>query len=263
MRRAGFRYIGGPGPADTQPCEVASSRAAQGGRPIGDGLEPGSASRVVEDEPDLDHRWYREPQQARSWETLDRFLAAIEELLADQTFDELTIADIAARADRTVGSFYGRFADKDAALRALHARYLAEDLPYLEEFLHPSTWRGERLEAIVRCTTSMFVMAYRHPRPSFRPVILRAATDAAFREQCMAAAARAGRAWRRLIVSRAGEIDHPEPGYAADLCYRHVFAVLDHELLFGPVLPGSGATDDRLIDDLTAATLAVLGARGA
>jgi AcrR family transcriptional regulator len=204
--------------------------------------------------------WYRVPQQARSRETLDRFLAAIEELLADQTFDELTIADIAARADRTVGSFYGRFTDKDAALRALHARYLAEDLPYLEEFLHPSNWRGESLETILRATTTMFVTAYRHPRPSFRPVILRAATDEVFRTQCAEAAARAGRAWRRLIVSRVDEIDHPEPGHAADLCYRHIFAVLDHELLFGPMLPASDSSDDELIEELTSTTLVVLGA---
>jgi AcrR family transcriptional regulator len=202
------------------------------------------------------------PQQARSRETLDRFLAAIEELLADRSFDELTVADIAARADRTVGSFYGRFSDKDAALRSLHARYLDDDLPYLEEFLHPSKWRGEALETILRTTINMFVMAYRHPRPSFRPVIMRAATDDAFRDQCAAAAALAGRAWRRLIVSRADEVAHPDPGHAADVCYRHIFAVLDHELLFGPMLPASGGPDDQLVDDLTYTTLAVLGGRG-
>lgn len=238
-------------------------RAVQGGRSIGDGFQPCSAALVV-GQTDSDDRWYREPQQARSRETFDRFLSALDDLLAERTFDELTIADIAAHADRTVGAFYGRFADKDAALRALYARHLAEDLPYLEELLHPSTWRGEPLEVVVRRTTAIFVAGYRRPRPSFRPVIARAATDGAFREQCAEAAMRGGRAWRRLITSRADEIEHPDPGYAADLCFRHMFAVLDNELFFGPVLSGGRVRrDDQLVDELATTTLIILGVTGA
>jgi AcrR family transcriptional regulator len=268
-----FRYIDRRGEVDTavsgacrRPCVGRACRrrilepATQGGSLIGDGFEPASGTRLIDLEiTDPDALWYRVPQQARSRETLDRFLSAIEELLADRSFDELTIADIAARADRTIGSFYGRFADKDAALRSLHARYLDDDLPFLEEFLHPSNWPGKSLESILRRTIEVFVEAYRHPRPSFRPVIMRAATDEAFRTQCTEAAGVANRAWRRLIVSRVDEVTHPDPGYAADLCYRHLFAVLDHELLFGPMLPVGGTSDDQLIDDLTSSTLAVLG----
>lgn len=213
------------------------------------------------EESDPDTVWYRVPQQARSRETLDRFLAAIEDLLADRTFDELTVADIAERADRTVGSFYGRFADKDAALRALHARYLEDDLPFLEEYLHPSSWVGEPLDVVLHDTIETFVLAYRHPRPSLRAVIMRSVNDEAFRAQCAAAAEVAGRAWRRLIVARSDEFDHPDPGHAADLCYRHIFAVLDHELVFGPLVPVEGMSDAELVDDLASSTLAVLGAR--
>lgn len=201
---------------------------------------------------------YRMPRQERSRETLDRFFKAIEELLADRTFDELTIADIAARADRTVGSFYARFPDKDAALRSLHARYLEHDLPYLDEFLDPERWRDETLEAVLRETTTLFVHAYRDPRPSFRPVIIRAATNEAFWVQCRDAAAVASRAWRRLIESRSDEISHADPGHAADLCYRHTFAVLDHELLLGFLLPASMGSDGQLIDDLVMANLTLL-----
>jgi AcrR family transcriptional regulator len=201
---------------------------------------------------------YRMPQQARSRETLDRFFKAIEELLADRTFDELTIADIASRANRTVGSFYARFPDKDAALRSLHAGYLEHDLPYLAEVLDPARWVGQSLESVLRATTTLFVQAYRDPRPSFRPVIIRAATDEGFWRQCRDAATTASKSWRRLLTSRSDEINHPDPGHAADLCYRHTFAVLDHELLLGRLLPPTSDSDDQLVDELVEANLAIL-----
>lgn len=216
------------------------------------------ASGLALVEPDGADLGYRVPQQARSRETLDRFFKAIEELLADRTFDELTIADIASRANRTVGSFYARFPDKDAALRSLHARYLEHDLPYLAEFLDPDHWVDESLESVLRTTTRLFVHAYRDPRPSFRPVIIRAATDEGFWRQSHDAATAASRSWRRLIESRADEINHPDPGHAADLCYRHTFAVLDHELLLGRLLPPRSDSDDQLVDELVDANLAIL-----
>ncbi len=48
---------------------------------------------------------------------MERFLQATRELLEERSFEEITVADIVERADRTVGSFYARFQDKDAVLR--------------------------------------------------------------------------------------------------------------------------------------------------
>src|SRR5262245_7212000 len=63
------------------------------------------------------------PAQARSRETMDRFAEATEELLRDRPFEEISIQEIARRADRPIGSFYARFGCKDALLPHLYRRY--------------------------------------------------------------------------------------------------------------------------------------------
>lgn len=60
--------------------------------------------------------------QARSARTRDRILAVLERALADGALERLTVGEIAARAGCSVGAFYGRFADKEAALAALQAQ---------------------------------------------------------------------------------------------------------------------------------------------
>jgi AcrR family transcriptional regulator len=61
-------------------------------------------------------------RQKRSARTRDRILEALARGLEDDAPDRLTVGDIAARAGASVGAFYGRFADKDAALAALYAQ---------------------------------------------------------------------------------------------------------------------------------------------
>ena len=61
--------------------------------------------------------------QARSALTLERILSAAEELLVDREFDQLSVAEIAAKAGGAVGTVYGRVADKEDLLFCLHERY--------------------------------------------------------------------------------------------------------------------------------------------
>ena len=59
------------------------------------------------------------PQQKRSRQTAGLFVAAALELLKDRTFAELSVAEIAAAAKRSVGAFYQRFGSKDDFLETL------------------------------------------------------------------------------------------------------------------------------------------------
>src|SRR5689334_13860865 len=69
-------------------------------------------------------RWRRSPpSQARSRETVDRFAVAAEALLRTRSFEEIGIQDIVRRAGRPTGSFYARFASKEALLPLLYQRY--------------------------------------------------------------------------------------------------------------------------------------------
>ncbi len=63
------------------------------------------------------------PSQDRSRRTAERFLDAAFKLLESKTFDELSVADLAREAGRSVGAFYQRFGGKDDFLVVLLVTY--------------------------------------------------------------------------------------------------------------------------------------------
>lgn len=65
----------------------------------------------------------RQPRQDRSRKTLDRILTALEELLAERRFEEVSMQQIAARAGVSVGTIYTRFPHKEALLPTLFERH--------------------------------------------------------------------------------------------------------------------------------------------
>lgn len=68
----------------------------------------------------------RQPTQSRSEETLKRILQAGTSLVAERSYDDVTIMDISTRAQISVGGFYSRFRNKEALLNALQQK-LAEE----------------------------------------------------------------------------------------------------------------------------------------
>jgi AcrR family transcriptional regulator len=63
-------------------------------------------------------------KQNRSRKTRDALLAAGWKLLAKTSWDSLSVNDIVAEADSSVGSFYSRFADKDSYFDSLALQWL-------------------------------------------------------------------------------------------------------------------------------------------
>ena len=66
---------------------------------------------------------YSEPKQDRSKTTEDAFLSALDKLLVQTSFKNLTIEDIAQEAGISKGAFLRRFGSKRQALYVLYGRY--------------------------------------------------------------------------------------------------------------------------------------------
>lgn len=64
-----------------------------------------------------------EPRQRRSRKTHDRILGALERLLEDHFFEQITTRQLAGEAGVAPATLYRRFQDKDALLPALYERY--------------------------------------------------------------------------------------------------------------------------------------------
>lgn len=65
----------------------------------------------------------KEPTQQRSLATQERILDAFEALLNDFFLDDITVRQIATKADITPATIYRRFENKDALLPILYERY--------------------------------------------------------------------------------------------------------------------------------------------
>jgi AcrR family transcriptional regulator len=205
-------------------------------------------------------RSVRPPSQARSQATMERFVQATRELLEERSFEEITVADIVHRADRTVGSFYARFEDKEAVLQLLLEQLDDRIRDLVRAFCDPVRWEGAPVTEFVAESVKLNVHGYRRSATLYRAALAAAARDAGFRERRRATLQVGAEAQKRFLLSRRDELSCPDPARAADAMFEMVVATLDHELLYGRFTSTSPATDGELIDDLTSRSLAVLGA---
>lgn len=105
----------------------------------------------------------RPPKQERSRETLERILAAAEEVLDGRTFSEVSVEQILLRADVNRSSFYARFKTKEDLLPLLYERFTASAR---REFLAATTL-DEHLEP--RRIIAMCIAAYADFLRRFQP----------------------------------------------------------------------------------------------
>ena len=78
------------------------------------------------------------PKQQRSQKTLEKITEACEALLADATFEEISMQAIASHAGISVGNLYNRFSNKEALIghlvERMHARFAESVMNELESF---------------------------------------------------------------------------------------------------------------------------------
>jgi AcrR family transcriptional regulator len=202
----------------------------------------------------------REPLQARSRETLERFLAAAEALLADKTFEEISVADVARKARSSIGAFYTRFANKEALLPILYERYnraVGETLFARSgaRAAAPATLRKavERLVATV-------IREYRARRGLFRAMGLytRSHPDA-IRPDQRARQESVQELYVGSVLACRDEIRHPDPARAVELALFAVSAACREKILFGsPHAASVRVSDDELAREMTRLFLAYL-----
>ncbi|MBP0639999.1 TetR/AcrR family transcriptional regulator [Cupriavidus sp. AcVe19-6a] len=80
------------------------------------------------------------PRQRRARETEQALLGAGRELLAKRDFAAVSVAQIAAACQVSVGAFYGRFRDKMAYFEALRALVMEETSASIDRYLAQERW---------------------------------------------------------------------------------------------------------------------------
>ena len=135
----------------------------------------------------------RPPRQARSRATYQRLLDAAEALMAEQSFDDTTVAAIVEHAGLSAGAFYARFRDKEGLFRHLEERAFDEVRDVVAGVLAALPTTPTRPDAASRDPADLFARliaslaaAYQRRRSLIRAVLLRAHADPALRDRLAA-----------------------------------------------------------------------------
>lgn len=210
------------------------------------------------DTPEL--RWIKAPLQERSERTLDAILDAAERMLEDGPIEKASVAAIAREAGSSVGAFYHRFPDKQALSRTLYERFRNESLATIEGNFGPERWRGHTLRQVLEALVDFTARDYLR-RPGLRRFamhLIESDPDVRVLAQGLSGATVAALA--RLLERRVDEMEHPDPGLAAEFVHRMMFATLDQVAMFhGDPPTGHDIGEDALISELTRAICTYLG----
>lgn len=209
-----------------------------------------------------DKRSVSPPLQARSRETYDRILDALESLLATKRFEEITVRELVRRSGSSTGSFYARFPSKETLLPALYERH--------DRGLHARTANkrgaegatGETLEETVRAAIRGVVDRYQRRKWFVRAVALHARqhpeliTDETRRRRNALHVE-----WRARLLRHREEITHPDPETAVAFGLFMTITACREKIAFADA-PHAASFDlpaERLVEESTRALLAYLG----
>lgn len=203
----------------------------------------------------------QQPQQARSRESMNQMLDAAAQILETKTFEALTIAEVVERAGTSVGSFYGRFKDKDGLLHALDERFFQEFEQDFAAMVSQPDWPESPVAVIIRDAARFLVETYSKQSGVLRSLNLKARLygDPGFQ-------AREQRAWkelypllRNILLAHQAEMTHPNPSLAIHLGFQQMFFTLREILLWDPLHESRSYEKEELIVELVRAYLAYLG----
>jgi AcrR family transcriptional regulator len=191
-------------------------------------------------------------------------LNAAEELLSERPFEEVSVADICARAGHSVGAFYRRFESREGILHVLHERYTERAIHLQSAALDPARWEGmpldEMLHGVIEETVKVtrqntnFLLATAHLPISDQTVAAREGRIHAEFQACLT----------RLILLRVESITHPRPRAAAAFCALQIRAGLFYQLQLAKALQLNpiDMSDREFTTELAAASYAYLTSTG-
>lgn len=208
--------------------------------------------------------WVKPPLQARTHATLEKLLDTAEAMLAERSFDEISISELASAAGSSVGAFYRRFKDKDGLLHALQDRFMTEALETAEAALDPARWDGLGITEIVHETLAFLTEVLVERRGLDRAVYVRSLTDQTFREASSRVTLHTMRRMTELVLARREEISHPKPEVAVEVGLRQALSFISETCTInGRELALTTVSNDEVSRETARAFLAYLGVRGA
>lgn len=183
------------------------------------------------------------PRQRRAKETEQALLAAGRELLAERDFSAVSVAQIAASCQVSVGAFYGRFRDKDAYFDALRTLVTQETDESVARYLAGERWEQVPTRVLLEKTVRFLVLGCHANRGVIRASLKHASTRP---EEWVPHAQSGQQVIERMVSLLVPRL--PRPADEAELRVRFSMQVV-FSMLVNAVLNSSGPLhldDERL-----------------
>lgn len=205
---------------------------------------------------------FRPARQERSQRTLDSILEAAGALAIRDGLGELTVGDVVEEAGVSTGSFYARFAGREALVHYLENHFWQGVEERWRRYLEPGRWRGATPEALIGALVRDVSQRYAEGGRELRAFLLHAVANPDEKPLRRVLAVEEAVALRvsELLAPAHGAISHPDPAAACAFATAELLAALRADVLAGEsaaaaVLGGSG----DLVRERTRAFLARLG----
>jgi AcrR family transcriptional regulator len=187
-------------------------------------------------------------------------LDAAQELIAEKGHHAVSIPEIARRAGSSVGGFYARFRDKDELLRALEERHFLELMQRVERLADAGRWANASTAEIVEAAVAELVTITRERRHMIAAFLVRAIEDPVIREGGLRFRRNVEERIGALLLSRRGEMAHPDPALAIDLAIQTAFAIMQQHILIQDTRAGGRPlSDEELQREITLMMLRYVG----
>ncbi|MFC4455421.1 TetR/AcrR family transcriptional regulator [Deinococcus sonorensis] len=186
---------------------------------------------------------FRTPQQDRSRQSFERVLEAAIEILAEGSFEQLTLAAVSQRAGVSTGSIYGRVRGKEELLNAAQRRILerveAEQAALLKGI------RAEQLPfaALVPQLVDALGEFLKAQANLLRPLMARAPSDEAVAALGKQSFGKLEEGWCAVLLEHRAAIHHPRPEHAAWACFHLAYAAFARYLALGSTAEAAGEGD--------------------
>lgn len=122
----------------------------------------------------------RPARQRRSRRSLERIIEALDALIEEKTFEEITVTEVCKRAEVGVGTFYDRVGSKESLLEHLRQRLYAETIEQVERAFAPARFEGMSLAATLAVNATEMVALHLGRQGAMRALIVEARRSVAF-----------------------------------------------------------------------------------
>lgn len=182
---------------------------------------------------------FRPPRQERSRVTVERIVRATQELLAEEGGDTVTVQQIVARADSSVGSFYARFDDRGAAVRYAEQRFWDDIESRWDAYLDAARWNEKGVLEIVARLIRDLVRAMMADRARLRVFLVQALAhrESGLAERTAALDRRIARGVADLLRATDASIAEDRPGWMLETGFASVLGAIRDAVVLGEDAP--------------------------